>query len=85
MTLLITAALGALVGSLASRLSHEPGFGLLVDIVVGIAGALMAGLMFPLLEAAISWRGGMLGELVLAVIGAVFLLLIVRVVKHVVK
>jgi uncharacterized membrane protein YeaQ/YmgE (transglycosylase-associated protein family) len=82
MTLFFAAVLGALVGWLASRLGQEPGFGFLVDIVVGIAGALMAGFLFPLLEAAISWRGGMLGELALAVIGAAFLLLIVRAIKQ---
>jgi uncharacterized membrane protein YeaQ/YmgE (transglycosylase-associated protein family) len=85
MTLVFAAALGALVGSLASRFGQEQGFGLSVDIVVGVAGALMAGVLFPVLEAAISWRGGMLGELALAVIGAVFLLFIVRAIKQMVR
>jgi uncharacterized membrane protein YeaQ/YmgE (transglycosylase-associated protein family) len=85
MTLLFAAALGALVGWLASRLGQEPGFGLLVDIVVGISGALTAGLLFPVFEAAISWRGGMLGELALAVVGSAFLLVIVRAIKQMVK
>lgn len=85
MTLVFAAVLGALIGWLANQFGQEQGFGLLVDIIVGVGGALMAGVLFPVLEAAISWRGGMLGELALAVIGAVFLLFIVRAIKQMVR
>jgi uncharacterized membrane protein YeaQ/YmgE (transglycosylase-associated protein family) len=84
MTLVIAAFLGALAGLLASRLGREPGFGVLIDIFVGATGATLAGLLFPVLAAAISYKGGMLGELVLAIIGAVFLLLVVRAMKQIV-
>jgi uncharacterized membrane protein YeaQ/YmgE (transglycosylase-associated protein family) len=59
------------------------GFGLVGDIVVGILGALIAGFLFPKLGIALTLGGGLLGAIILAFIGAVILLVIVKVFKQI--
>jgi len=59
------------------------GFGLVGDIVVGILGALIAGFLFPMLGIALTLGGGLLGAIILAFIGAVILLVIVKVIKQI--
>ena len=44
---LITLAIGAVAGWLAGLLVAGAGFGLLWNILIGIAGAFMAALLFP--------------------------------------
>ena len=58
------------------------GFGLLGDILVGIVGALIAGVLFPKLGLGLTLGGGIVGAIVTATIGAVILLLIVRVIRQ---
>lgn len=79
-TLLIFLIIGAIAGWLAGVIVKGGGFGLLGDIVVGIIGAFIAGLLFP--RIGISLGGGVLGAILGATIGAVILLLIVRAVKR---
>jgi uncharacterized membrane protein YeaQ/YmgE (transglycosylase-associated protein family) len=55
------------------------GFGIIGDILVGIAGALVASLIFPKLGLHIGT--GMVSEIIYSAIGAVVLLLIVRLVR----
>ena len=59
------------------------GFGLVGDIVIGILGALIVGVLFPKLGVAFTLGGGLLGAIILAFIGAVILLVIVRVIKQI--
>ena len=59
------------------------GFGLVGDIVIGILGALIVGVLFPKLGIAFTLGGGLLGAIILAFIGAVILLVIVRVIKQI--
>ena len=56
------------------------GFGLLGDILVGIVGALIAGALFPSLG--LHLGGGILGAIIAATLGAVILLLIVRLIRQ---
>ncbi|MBN3818663.1 GlsB/YeaQ/YmgE family stress response membrane protein [Paraburkholderia sp. Se-20369] len=72
--------IGAIAGWLAGLLVKGGGFGLIVDIVVGIAGALIGGWLSGVLH--ISLGGGWIGSLITAVIGAVVLLFIIRLVKR---
>jgi uncharacterized membrane protein YeaQ/YmgE (transglycosylase-associated protein family) len=72
--------IGAVAGWLAGLLVKGGGFGLLVDILVGIVGAVIGGWLSGLLG--ISFGGGLLGLLVTAVIGAVVLLFILRMLKR---
>jgi uncharacterized membrane protein YeaQ/YmgE (transglycosylase-associated protein family) len=57
--------------------------GLVGDIVIGILGALLAGFLFPMLGIALTLGGGLLGAILVAFIGAVILLLIVRLIKQI--
>jgi uncharacterized membrane protein YeaQ/YmgE (transglycosylase-associated protein family) len=67
--------IGALAGWLAGKFIQGKGFGLLKNILVGIIGALVGGLLFPLfgLHAV-----GLIGSLVTDTAGAIVLLTFVR-------
>ncbi|MDQ3012082.1 MAG: GlsB/YeaQ/YmgE family stress response membrane protein [Acidobacteriota bacterium] len=56
------------------------GFGLIGDIIVGIVGAFLGSWLFSLLG--VSAGGGTLGLLITAFIGAVVLLLLIRLIKR---
>jgi uncharacterized membrane protein YeaQ/YmgE (transglycosylase-associated protein family) len=68
--------IGAVAGWLAGLLVKGGGFGLLVDILVGIVGAVIGGWLFSVLG--VSLGGGLIGSLLTAVIGAVVLLFVIR-------
>ncbi|MET0667418.1 MAG: GlsB/YeaQ/YmgE family stress response membrane protein [Methyloceanibacter sp.] len=78
----ITLAVGAIAGWLAGLLVQGTGFGLVGDIVVGILGALIAGFLFPVLGLTLTLGGDLLGAILLAFIGAVILLVVVRLFKQ---
>jgi uncharacterized membrane protein YeaQ/YmgE (transglycosylase-associated protein family) len=79
-SLLIFLIIGAIAGWLAGVLVKGYGFGLVGNIVVGIVGAFVAGLLFPALGFSIG--GGILGSILYATVGAVVLLLVIRLVKQ---
>jgi uncharacterized membrane protein YeaQ/YmgE (transglycosylase-associated protein family) len=74
--LLVILFVGPVAGWLAGKIVRGTGFGLLGDILVGILGALVAGLLFPRLGIRLST--GLLSEIVFSAIGAIILLLVVR-------
>jgi len=78
MSLLIFLAIGAVAGWLAGVILKGGGFGLLVNIVVGILGAMVGGFTFGLLG---NSAGGILGSIITATVGAVLLLFIVGLIK----
>ena len=80
--LLLTLAIGAIAGWLAGQLVKGTGYGLIGDIIVGIVGAFIAGVLFPRLGLGLTLGGGVIGAIVAATIGAVVLLLIVRLVRQ---
>jgi len=71
--------LGIVAGWLAGKLTRGSGFGLVGDLVVGIAGSVLGGWIFGLLGVGGS---GLLYRLVAAVVGAVVLLWIIRLIKR---
>lgn len=71
---------GVIAGWLAGVLVKGGGFGLIGDLVVGIIGALVGGLLFGGLGSFVG--GGVLGSVVVATLGAVLLLLVLRVIKR---
>ncbi len=81
--LIITLVVGGVAGWLASLLVQGTGFGLVGDIVVGILGALIAYWLFPILGITLTLGGGVLGAIIMAFIGAVILLVVVKVIKQV--
>src|SRR6185312_6304557 len=81
--IIIACVIGAIAGWLAGLLVQGTGFGRVGDIVVGILGALIAGFLFPVLGITLTLGGGVLGAIILAFIGAVILLVIVRLFKQI--
>jgi uncharacterized membrane protein YeaQ/YmgE (transglycosylase-associated protein family) len=78
--LLIILLVGAIAGWLAGVVVKGYGFGLVGNIIVGILGAFLANLLFPAIGLGIG--GGILGSILYATLGAIVLLLIIRVVKR---
>ncbi|ESX94313.1 GlsB/YeaQ/YmgE family stress response membrane protein [Mesorhizobium sp. LNJC403B00] len=79
-SLLIFIIIGAIAGWLAGLIVSGFGFGLIGNIIVGIIGALIAGWLFPRLGFSIG--GGILAAIINATIGAVILLVLVKVLKR---
>lgn len=78
-SIIIFLLIGAVAGWLAGVVVRGGGFGLVGDIVVGILGAFLAGLLFPRLHLGLT---GIVGAIVYASIGAIILLLVVRLIKR---
>jgi uncharacterized membrane protein YeaQ/YmgE (transglycosylase-associated protein family) len=78
MWLLWTIIIGILAGFLAGKIVKGHGMGTLMDLLVGIVGSVLGGWLFTLLGLA---AYGLIGQLVMATVGAVVLLLIVRAIK----
>lgn len=70
---------GAIAGWLAGVLVKGGGYGLIADIVLGIVGAFIGGWLIGALGIHL---GGFIGSIVTAVIGAVVLLFLVRLIKR---
>ncbi|MEW6634590.1 MAG: GlsB/YeaQ/YmgE family stress response membrane protein [Pseudomonadota bacterium] len=79
-SLLVFIIIGAVAGWLAGLIVSGFGFGLIGNIIVGIIGAFIAGWLFPRLGFAIG--GGILASIIHATLGAIILLLVVRVLKR---
>ncbi|HEY9142521.1 MAG TPA: GlsB/YeaQ/YmgE family stress response membrane protein [Arenimonas sp.] len=79
MNLLIFLIIGALAGWLAGLVMKGRGFGILVNMVVGVLGAFFGGWLLPKLG--ISF-GGDIGVFITAFIGAVLLLAIIGLIKR---
>ena len=76
----LTLLIGAIAGWFAGQLVQGTGFGLLGDIFVGIVGALVAAVLFPILG--LNLGGGTVAGIVAATLGAAILLLIVRLIRQ---
>ena len=77
-TIIIWIIIGGIAGWLASLVVRGGGLGILGDIVVGIVGALIGGFILGALGLGGGFTGFNLISLVTAFIGAVILLLLVR-------
>jgi uncharacterized membrane protein YeaQ/YmgE (transglycosylase-associated protein family) len=78
--ILIILVVGAVAGWLAGLIVRGAGFGLIGDIIVGIVGAFIAGWLLPRLGVHI--MSGMIGAIIDATIGAVILLLVIRLIRR---
>lgn len=79
MSLLYFILIGAIAGWLAGQIMKGGGFGLLINIILGIVGGAVGGWLFG--ELGISAGGGLVGSLVTATIGAVVVLFIASLFK----
>ena len=77
--LLVILFVGLVAGWLAGKIVRGTGFGLIGDVAVGIAGAFISSWLFPKLGIHIG--SGLISEIIYSAIGAVLLLLIVRLVR----
>ncbi len=84
-SLLVILFVGLIAGWLAGQIVRGTGFGIIGDILVGIAGALVASLLFPtsLLfpKLGIAIGTGLVREIIYSAIGAIILLLVVRLLR----
>ncbi len=67
--------LGLIAGFIASKIVNKSGEGLLLDIILGIVGAVVGGFLFSLIGAA-PVTGLNIYSMVVAVIGAIVVLLV---------
>lgn len=79
-SILIFLLIGAVAGWLAGLIVKGFGFGLIGNIVIGIIGAFIAGYIFPALN--VSLGTGIVAAILHATVGAVILLLVVRLIKR---
>ena len=79
--LIIWLVVGAVAGWLAGQVVKGSGFGLVGDIVVGIIGAVIAGLVLPMIHFPVI-GSGIVTAIIEAFIGAVILLFILRLVRR---
>jgi len=80
MSILAWIVVGLVAGVLASLVMGGTGYGIIGDIVIGIVGAFIGGWLFTTLGIATP-LGGLGGTIFVAFIGAVVLLLILRLIR----
>jgi uncharacterized membrane protein YeaQ/YmgE (transglycosylase-associated protein family) len=67
--------IGLIAGWLAGKVMRGRGYGLVVDILVGIIGSFLGGVVFGILGL---YAGSLIGRIIVAFVGAVILIWIVR-------
>jgi uncharacterized membrane protein YeaQ/YmgE (transglycosylase-associated protein family) len=75
MYLFLQIVIGILAGYLAGRIMRGRGYGLVIDLLLGIVGSILGGFVFGLLGI---YAGSLIGQLVVATAGAVLLIFIAR-------
>lgn len=70
---------GGIAGFLAGKVMKGGGFGVAMDIVIGIVGSIVGGWVFGLLG--IFSGGGIIPSIIVAFVGACILLWLVRLIK----
>jgi len=74
MSWLYSILIGAAAGYLAGRVMKGSGFGAIINILLGIGGAVVGGWAFGILG--LSSSGGVIGTLVVSFVGAVIILFV---------
>lgn len=72
------AVVGLIAGWAAGKIMKGGGYGVVMDIVLGIIGAVVGGWLMGILGIS---AGGFIGTIIVAIIGAVFLIWISRMLK----
>lgn len=78
--LILTLVVGGVAGWLAGQIVKGYGYGLLGNIAIGIVGAFVAGFLLPRIGLVLG--SGVIGAIIHATIGAVILLLLIRLIKR---
>jgi uncharacterized membrane protein YeaQ/YmgE (transglycosylase-associated protein family) len=69
---------GLIAGWAAGKIMRGGGYGVVVDIILGIVGAVVGGWLLGALGIS---AGGFIGTIVVAIIGAIFLIWLTRLIK----
>ena len=72
--------IGVIAGWLTGKIMKGSGYGFIMDMVLGLVGAIIGGWVGTILGFGTSSTHGMIGSIIIAVIGAVILTLVVRLV-----
>jgi uncharacterized membrane protein YeaQ/YmgE (transglycosylase-associated protein family) len=67
--------IGILAGFLAGKIMRGRGFGILIDLLLGVVGSILGGFLFGILGL---YSTGLVGQLVVATVGAMLLLYLIR-------
>ncbi|HEY3707288.1 MAG TPA: GlsB/YeaQ/YmgE family stress response membrane protein [Terracidiphilus sp.] len=73
--------IGVIAGWLTGKLMKGSGFGFIMDMVVGLIGALVGGWISSAMGMGTASQHGLIGSIIIATIGAVVLTLIVRLIS----
>ena len=69
---------GLIAGWAAGKIMKGSGYGPLMDIVLGIVGAIVGGWLMGALDI---YAGGTIGTIIIAIVGAIFLIWLSRMLK----
>jgi uncharacterized membrane protein YeaQ/YmgE (transglycosylase-associated protein family) len=81
-SLIIFLLVGLVAGWLAGKLIRGGGFGIIGDMVIGVLGAIIGGFLLPKVGLDHLVTIPIINQIVVATIGAVILLLLLRLLKH---
>ena len=79
MSLLYFILIGIFAGYLAGKIVEGKGFGLGINLLIGIAGAIIGGWLLD--ELGIYIASGLIGSLITALIGAIVLLFLINLLR----
>ena len=79
MSLIIFLVVGGVAGWLASKVINNSGSGILMNIAIGVVGAVIGGRLFEVAEIPI---GGIIGAVVSAFVGALLLLWLIKIIRR---
>lgn len=79
MSILYFILIGIVAGWLAGLIMKGSGFGILWDLILGVIGAVIGGLIAQALHLELS---GVIGHLISATVGAILLLALLRLIKR---
>jgi len=71
--------IGLIAGWLAGKVIRGGGYGVIGDMIVGVIGAFIGGWLFGVLGIS---AGGFIGSLITAFVGAVILILLLRLIRR---
>ena len=78
-SLLWIIVIGILAGFLAGKIMRGKGFGVLIDLLIGIVGSFIGSWVFGMLGVFPGF--GLIGQLIVSLVGALILLFLIRLIK----
>lgn len=79
-SLIVLLLVGAVAGWLAGLIVAGRGAGILINMVIGVLGAVVAGFIFP--AVGLNFGGGLIAAIIHATLGAVILLVVIKLIRR---